>query len=55
MVRKDIYHLVTGLGLLIVAVTAILFYVGDGNALRRQREDSKLEQPGPSDAEDAER
>jgi hypothetical protein len=55
MVRKDIFHLVIGLVWLIVVVVAILFYVEDGNALRRRGDGSNSEQPRPSDAEDAER
>jgi hypothetical protein len=55
MVMEDIYHLVTGLVWLIVVVVAILFYIADGDALRRRREDSKPEQSKPSNAEDAER
>jgi len=54
MVREDIYHLAIGLVWLIVVVVAILFYVVDGNALRRRTEDSKPEQSRPSNAEDAE-
>jgi hypothetical protein len=54
MVKKDIYRLVTGLGLLIIALVAIVFYSGDSNALRRRRTDSKPEPPMPSDAEDTE-
>jgi hypothetical protein len=55
MVREDLYHLVIGLVWLIVVVVAILFYVADGNVLRRRREDSKPEQSRPSNADDAER
>jgi hypothetical protein len=54
-VRENAYHLVIGLVWLIVVVVAILFYVADGNVLRRRREDSKPEQSRPSNAEDAER
>jgi hypothetical protein len=55
MVMEDIYHLVTGLVWLVVVVVAILFYIADGNALKRRREDSKVEQSRPSNAEDDER
>jgi hypothetical protein len=55
MVRGDIYHLIIGPVWLIVVVAALLFYVTDGNVLRRRRKDSKWEQSRPSNPADSER
>jgi hypothetical protein len=55
MVRGYIDHLVIGLVFLVVVVAALLFYVTDGDALRKRRDDSKPEQSRLSYPADTER